>query len=59
MKSASDPRHQLRRKVVKELFTFSFPAHAQQTLMPNTKEILDKKDGIDEAIKKGRTRMAD
>lgn len=48
MKSASDPRHVKRREIVKNLFSYSFnPGESYEEV----KEILDKKDLLDEKIK--------
>lgn|SRR5258708_589306 len=49
MKSASDPRHIFRRKIVKELFANLF---AEQSSSETTKEILTNKIKIDELIVK-------
>ena len=51
MKSASDPRHQIRRKIVQELYTFSFGQQISQPLAPTTQEIINKKQEIDEKIR--------
>lgn len=50
MKSATDPRHKLRRDIVKILFAESF-AH-QDNLTDRAKEIFDKHESIDEKIHK-------
>ena len=50
MKSASDPRHQKRITVVKELFAETF--REPQKTNDMTKNILNKKETIDEKIKK-------
>lgn len=47
MKSARDPRHQKRRKIVKELFAASF---TEQDALPKTKAILKKRTQIDKQI---------
>lgn len=47
MKSARDPRHIKRLRVVRELFAFSF---VNQPISGDTKKILDKKDKIDQKI---------
>lgn len=48
MKTAKDPRHQTRRKIVKLLFAESF-TH-QEGLEETAKKILENKDEIDEKI---------
>ena len=50
MKSASDPRHQKRITVIKELFAETF--RKQQKSNDMTKNILNTKETIDEKIKK-------
>ncbi len=49
MKSASDPRHKLRRKIVKELFANEF---AKQTASKTTKKIISESVQIDAMILK-------
>lgn len=49
MKSASDPRHKLRRKIVKELFANSF---AEQSVSSYSQKILDRQEEIDMTIAK-------
>ena len=49
MKTASDPRHKIRRKIVKDLFANSF---ASQTTTLTTKKILNNLPEIDEKISK-------
>jgi len=49
MKSAQDPRHQERRKLVKELFASSF---AQQSVSRKAKVILKNQKKLDQQIKK-------
>lgn len=48
MKIKSDPRHQKRRLIVKDLFSYSF--HPNQPFCQETKEILSHKDEIDQQI---------
>lgn len=48
MKTATDPRHQNRRQIVKELFAYSFK---DQKVNPETKEILSSSSEIDNKIK--------
>lgn len=50
MKTANDPRHAARQKVVQDLFADSFTK--QPTLHEKTKEILKNKDEIDQVIEK-------
>lgn len=50
MKKAADPRHQLRREIVKSLFAEGF-THQEQ-LSENALEILQLKDVLDEQIQK-------
>ena len=50
MKTAKDPRHKARRKIVKQLFANSFTA--QPRLSRKTKEVLSKSSGLDKKIKK-------
>ncbi len=48
MKTAKDPRHQARRKIVKQLFANSFTA--QPKLSRKAKEVLSKSSGLDKKI---------
>ena len=50
MKTPSDPRHQQRIRVVKELFAHSF--HEQKTKETKTGEILKAKEAIDKLLQK-------
>jgi N utilization substance protein B len=49
MKSATDPRHQRRREIVKELFAQTF---ADQKISQATREILKDKEALDKTIQK-------
>ncbi len=48
MKQASDPRHQLRASIIKELFAYSFQSQKVQT--PTTTQVLKHLDQIDTRI---------
>ena len=52
MKSASDPRHQIRRKIVKELFAASYniPDIENTPISISTGKILKKREEIDKII---------
>lgn len=49
MKSSTDPRHQIRRQAIKELFAESFTSQKLQS--PLTKEVIKKLKTIDKEIK--------
>ena len=49
MKTALDPRHQKRQKLIEDLFKIEFH---KQAVNSQTKEILEKKDFIDKKIAK-------
>ncbi len=51
MKSALDPRHKNRQKIVQELFAFSFTN--QKQVSPNAKLIIKSVDKLDKKIQKG------
>lgn len=50
MKSSTDPRHQKRRDIVKQLFPQSFAKQGNQSLL--TKNILSQKETLDQIIAK-------
>ncbi len=47
MKSAHDPRHKRRRRIVKELFSYSF---AEQEIADDTKEVIKNANELDSHI---------
>lgn len=50
MKSAADPRHQKRRKLVQELFAYSFGKASEPALSPEAKLLVGKVRNIDQKI---------
>lgn len=50
MKSIKDPRHQKRRRIVREMFAYSFSS--RQIVSDETKQVLSKKSVIDKKIAK-------
>lgn len=48
MKTTSDPRHQKREKLIKDLFAASF--HTQRPMHQETKDILENTDLLDKSI---------